>query len=108
MAHDIYSVLKDKGPKGPKKEIKSITHTKTHNGKHVMTHKHHAPFDGEKHDETHMMNNMSDVHSHNEAHAGTPAPGEAAATPGVPQLTASASPEPPPAAGAGAPPPAGM
>jgi hypothetical protein len=95
MTHDIYSVLKDKGAKGPKKEIKSITYTKTHNGKHVMTHKHHAPFDSEKHDETHMHDSMAGVHDHLENHAGTPAPGEAPTTPAVPQLTASPSPEPP-------------
>jgi len=101
----IYDVLKDKGAKGPKKEIKSMTHTKTHNGKHVITHKHHAPFDGPEHDETHMHGSMADVHKHMDTHNAEPA--EGAAAPEAPQMTASPSPAPPMGAagpGAGAPP----
>jgi hypothetical protein len=100
----IYDGLKDKAT-GHKKTIKSMTHTKTHNGKHVITHKHHAPHDGMEHDETHMMNDMGDVHQHMEERAGTPNEGEAAPDASTPQLTA--SPAPAPAAAAGAM-PAGM
>jgi hypothetical protein len=83
-------------PKKPKKEIKEMVHTKSHNGKHIVTHRHHHP---EHHpDETHVMNNMSDVASHMEAHAGTPNEGEQAPAPdaaGAPApLTASPSPMP--------------
>ncbi len=108
----IYDVLKDKGPKGEKKSIKSMVHTKTHNGKHVITHKHHAPFDHERHDEVHMHGSMADVHDHMEKHAGTPAPGEPAGdmAGGAPQLTASPAPEAPAPGGMpqGGMPPAGM
>jgi hypothetical protein len=111
----IYDVLRDKGEKGPKKSIKSMTHTKTHNGKHVIVHKHHAPFDHPDHDETHMHGSMSDVHDHMEKHAGIPNAGEAApaaGAPDVPQLSASPAPPAgagaPPAGGAGAPPMPGM
>jgi hypothetical protein len=79
-----------------KKEIKEISHTKSHNGKHIMTHKHHHP---EEHpDETHVMDNLADVSAHNEMHAGTPNEGEAApAAPdagGPAQMTAAPSPMP--------------
>lgn len=102
----IYDSLKDKAT-GHKKAIKSMTHTKTHNGKHVITHKHHAPHDHEMHDETHMMNDMGDVHQHMENHAGTPNDGEAPDA-STPQLSATPAPAPAAAAGAGAPPAAGM
>jgi len=82
------------GGKKPKKEIKEMVHSKTHNGKHVVTHKHHSP--SHHPDETHMFNNMDEVKDHMDAHdAGT---GDAA------PLTAAPSPEmagaPPAAAGA--------
>lgn len=79
--------------KAPKKEIHKIEHTISHNGKHIMTHKHHHP---EHHaDETHVMDNLSDVSNHLEAHAGTPNTGEAAPDAGGPaQLTAAPSPMP--------------
>ena len=102
----IYDGLASKAT-GHKKAIKSMTHTKTHNGKHVITHKHHAPHDGSEHDETHMMNDMGEVHGHMEDHAGTPNAGEAAPDASTPQLTASPAPAPA-AAGAGASPQAGM
>jgi hypothetical protein len=98
------------GDKKPKKEIKEMVHTKTHNGKHIVTHRHHSP---EHHpDETHAFDNLDGVHGHMEDHAGTPNDGEAApeagadAGAGAPApLTASPSPMPPPGAGAGAPAP---
>lgn len=84
-------------PKKPKKEIKEMVHTKSHNGKHIVTHRHHHP---EHHpDETHVMNNLSEVGSHMEAHAGTPNTGEtpapdAAGAPAPAPLTAGPSPMP--------------
>jgi hypothetical protein len=74
---DAMSAMDKIAPKkAPKKEIKEMVHTMSHNGKHIMTHKHHHP---EHHkDETHVMNNLSDVAAHNEAHAGTPNAGEPA------------------------------
>jgi hypothetical protein len=101
----IYDGLKEKAT-GHKKAIKSMTHSKTHNGKHVITHKHHEPHDSSAHDTTHMFNDMGEVHDHMEAHAGIPNAGEGAPDANTPQLTA--SPAPAPAAAAGAPPVAGM
>ena len=102
----IYDGLKEKAT-GHKKAIKSMTHTKTTNGKHVITHRHHSPHDHEMHDETHMMNDMGEVADHMQKHAGTPNDGEGAPDANTPQLTASPAPAPAAAAGAGAP-PAGM
>jgi hypothetical protein len=86
-----------KGGDKPKKEIHQMVHTKTHNGKHVVTHKHHSP--SHHPDETHMFNNMDEVKDHMDAHAGTdPAAGAA-------PMTAAPSPMPP---AGGAPAPAGM
>jgi hypothetical protein len=99
----MYDVLKDKGPKGPKKVIKTMEHSKTHNGKHVVTHKHHAPFDGKEHDEVHMHGGMEDVHKHMDANepqmSASPAPPDAGA--GAPPMPGAAGP------GAGAPPAGG-
>src|SRR5208337_3554372 len=81
--------------KPPKKEIKEMVHTKTHNNKHIVTHRHHHP---EHHpDETHAFDNMGDVHSHMEDHAGMPNEGEAAPAAGAEApapLTAAPSPAP--------------
>lgn len=93
--------------KKPKKEIKTMEHRKTANGKHIVTHKHHHP---EHHpDEEHAMENMAQLHQHMEDHAGTPNDGEGAesAPPaGAAQMTASPSPAAPAAPAAGG--PAGM
>ena len=89
------------GSKAPKKEIKEMVHSKTHNGKHVVTHKHHSP--AHHPDETHMFNNLDEAKDHMDAHAGAePADGAA-------PLTAAPSPMAP-AGGAPAMPagPAGM
>ena len=89
------------GSKTPKKEIKEMVHSKTHNGKHVITHKHHSPVHHP--DETHMFNNLDEAKDHMDQHAGDE-PAEGAAP-----MTAAPSPMAPaavaPAAGA---PPAGM
>ena len=89
------------GGKTPKKEIKEVVHSKTHNGKHVITHKHHSPVHHP--DETHMFNNLDEAKDHMDQHAGDE-PAEGAAP-----MTAAPSPMAPaagaPAAGA---PPAGM
>lgn len=67
-----------KGDVKPKKEISDMHIKMSHNGKHIVTHKHHHP---EHHpDETHVMGNMADLHSHMEDHLGTPNAGEAAPT----------------------------
>jgi hypothetical protein len=84
------------GKAKPPKEIKEMVHTKTHNNKHIVTHRHHHP---EHHpDETHAFDNMSDVHSHMEDHAGVPNAGEAAPTgaEAPSPLTAAPSPAPTP------------
>ena len=50
----IYDSLKDKAT-APKKTIKSITHTKSHNGHIISVHKHQLRLDDhEMHDETHI------------------------------------------------------
>jgi hypothetical protein len=90
------------GGKTPKKEIKEMVHTKSHNGKHIVTHKHHSP--AHHADEIHAFNNLDEAKDHMDQHAG-PEPAEGAAP-----LTAAPSPmggAGAPPAGAGAP-PAGM
>lgn len=80
--------------KPPKKSIKRIEITKSHNGKHIVKHVHHHPA---HEDETHVMNDMAALHSHLEDHAGTPNEGEGpeSAPAGAPaQLAASAPPVP--------------
>jgi hypothetical protein len=102
MAGSIYDVLKDKSAKGEAKKIKSMTHTKTHNGKHVMTHHHHAPHDSSAHDETHMMNDMGEVHAHMDKH-NAPEGATDDMSAGAPQMSAAPAPPAPPM-----PPAAGM
>ena len=74
--------------KAPKR-IKEMVHSKSHNGKHIIVHKHHTPHDHPDHDEVHALDNMSDVHDHIENHAGEPNEGEQAEAGAGPQLTAS-------------------
>lgn len=74
--------------KSPKK-IKRMVHTKSHNGKHLVTHEHHHPHAGSEHDETHALNDMAELHQHMEDHAGTPNDGEQAEANPAPQLTPS-------------------
>jgi hypothetical protein len=84
-----------KGGDKPKKEIKEMVHTKSHNGKHIVTHRHHSP--AHHPDETHVMNDMAQLHSHMDAHAGTPNDGEAAPADGAAApapMTAAPSPAP--------------
>ena len=83
-----------KGSDKPKKEIHEISIKKTHNGKHIVTHKHHHP---EHHpDETHAINSMADLHNHIDDHAGTPNDGEEAPAAGAPApMTAAPSPAAP-------------
>lgn len=85
----------------PKKEIKQMVHEKSHNGGHIVTHKHHHPEHHE--DEKHTFSNMADVAAHMEKHAGTPNQGEGAPDAGTPQMTPSPSPMPAPEAGAAMP-----
>jgi hypothetical protein len=98
MVHDALSG----GARKPKKAIREMVHSKTHNGKHVVVHKHHHP---EHHpDETHMMNDMNELHAHMEDHAGAePNQGEGpeSAPQGNPAQLSAAAPEMPPAGGAG-------
>jgi hypothetical protein len=72
---DAYAGI-TKGDAKPKKEIREMVHTKSHNGKHIVTHRHHSPTHHP--DETHVFDNMADVHNHMEDHAGMPNAGEAA------------------------------
>lgn len=80
----------------PKKEIKSITTTKSHNGGHVHVHKHHNP---DAHpDETHTTKGDDEMVQHMMQNAGTPNPGEAEADPSAaPAAQMTASPSAPPA-----------
>jgi hypothetical protein len=97
--YDMITGGKGKG-KAPKKEIKEMIHTKSHNGKHIVTHKHHSP---EHHpDELHAFEDMKGVHDHMDQHD--------AGADGAAPLTAAPTPEAAPAAGpaAGAPPAPGM
>jgi hypothetical protein len=83
------------GGKTPKKEIKEMVHSKTHNGKHVITHRHHSP--SHHPDETHMFNNLDEAKDHMDAHAGDqPAEGAAPMTAAPSPMAAGA----PPAGGA--------
>ena len=76
------------GSKKPKKEIKEMVHSKSHNGKHIVTHKHHSPTHHP--DETHVFEDMQGVHDHMDAHD--------AGTDGAAPITAAPSPMPEPAA----------
>lgn len=78
----VFDLVKGNDSKKPAKHIKTIVHSKSHDGKHVMVHKHHHPEHHE--DETHIANDMSELHKHLEDHAGTPNEGEAAAAPAAP------------------------
>lgn len=97
----------------PKKEIKEMHVRKSHNGGHIITHKHHAP---EHHpDEEHTTHGDDAMVEHMMQHAGTPNPGEAASEPdaasamqGSAPMTASPSPAGSGAPAAGAAPMAGM
>jgi hypothetical protein len=100
----IYDVLKDKGAKEPKKSISKMVHSKTHNGKHVILHHHHAPHDSASHDETHMMNDMGEVMDHMQKH-NAPEGATDDMSAGSPQMSAAPA---PPTAGASAMPQPGM
>ncbi len=65
----------------PKKAPKVVHHheySKTHNGKHVVTHKHHDP---SHKDETHMFDKFSDAAEHMNANPPQPEPEAPAAAP---------------------------
>jgi hypothetical protein len=95
-----------KGDKKPKKEIREISTTKSHDGKMIHVHKHHHP---EHHpDETHVSNDMGDLHSHMEDHMGTPSPDAATGANAPAPMTAAPSPMPEAAPAAGAGPAVGM
>ena len=98
-AKSLFDMVPGRGSdeKPPKKEIKTMEHRKSSNGKHIVVHKHHSP--AHHPDEEHVMNDMAELHKHMDDHAGTPNEGEAAPTgPDAPApLTAAPSP-------AGAPP----
>lgn len=85
-----------KEEKPPKKEIKHIITSKTHDGKFLHKHVHHNPA---HEDETHVSNSMADVHSHMEDHMGMPNEGEETPASGVAPMTASPSPVAPAAPG---------
>lgn len=79
----------------PKKEIREITVKKSHNGGHVITHKHHHP---DHHpDEVNTTKGDDEMAAHMLQHAGTPNQGEAEADPaaamtGAAPMTAAPSP----------------
>ena len=91
---------KSASEKKPAKHIKEIRTTRAHDGKLIHTHVHHHP--AHHPDETHVSNDMADLHNHFEDHAGTPNDGEEAPTGGAPApLTAAAPPMPGAAPAAG-------
>lgn len=97
------AALSAKSDDKPKKEIKEIVTSRAHDGKMIHVHKHHRP---EHHpDETHVSNDMAELHKHFDDHAGTPNEGEAdagsadASNAAPAPMTAAPSPMPPPAAG---------
>lgn len=104
MKHDMYGKVHE-GDHKPKKAIKEIHTSRAHDGKLIHKHIHHHP---EHHpDETHVSNDMAEMHDHMENHAGTPNDGEApAGNEQMAQLSATPPPAAPPAGGAPA--PAGM
>ena len=79
----------------PKKAPKVVHHheySKTHNGKHVVTHKHHDP---SHKDETHMFDKFSDAAEHMNANPPQPEPEAPTAAPaagGAPAAPAAAMP----------------
>jgi hypothetical protein len=86
------------GDKKPKKEIKEMVHSKSHNGHHIVVHKHHRP---EHHpDETHTLEDMAALHQHMDQHAGEPNEGEGpeSAPQGGSAAPMTAAPSPAPAA----------
>jgi hypothetical protein len=96
----VFDMIPGKKEKAPPKHIKEIRTTRAHDGKLIHTHIHHHP--AHHPDETHVSNDMSDLHNHFEDHAGTPNDGEEAPAGGAPApLTAAAPPMPAPAAPAG-------
>lgn len=77
----------------PKKEIKEISIRKSHNGGHIVTHKHH----GHHHpDEEHTTHGSDALLNHVMQHATEPNEGEApdAAMQGTAPMTAAPSPAP--------------
>jgi hypothetical protein len=95
---DATEAMSKIAPKKPKKEISDMHIKMSHNKKHIVTHKHHHPMHHE--DETHVMNNMADLHAHMDKHLGTPNEGEAAPaeapTPMTPSPSQASSPSPMP------------
>lgn len=83
----------------PKKEIKHIVTSKSHNGGHIHIHVHHHP---DHHpDETHTSHGDDAMAEHMLANAGTPNPGEATSEPqaaSAMQGAAPMTPSPSPAA----------
>jgi hypothetical protein len=103
MKDHMMAGLSEGEDKKPKKEIKRIITHKSHDGKFIHTHEHHHP---EHHpDETHVSNDMAELHQHMEDHAGSPNDGEAAPAAGA---AAAAPMTAMPSAPAGAPAPAPM
>lgn len=75
---DHKSVAEALGAHGgtPKKEIREISVKKSHNGGHVITHKHHSP--AHHPDEIHTTKGDDAMVEHMLQHAGIPNDGEAA------------------------------
>ena len=88
MAATPFDMITGGGKKAPK-TIKHHEYSKTHNGKHVVSHKHHMP---EHKDETHMFDKFSDAAAHmdqnqpqpEQAEAGAPPAGAGASPAGAP------------------------
>jgi hypothetical protein len=89
-----YAMLAKGEKKTPKKEIKEIKHRRSHDGKIIHTHVHHAP---EHPDETHVSNNAEEMMAHMTKHepmmTAEPSPMEAegAAPAGAPPAPAPAA-----------------
>lgn len=89
------------GDDKPKKEIKEIHTRKTHDGKIIHKHIHHAP--AHHPDEEHVSNDAAEMHQHMDDHAGMANEGEQPAAPDAGQeapAQLTAAPSAPPAGAA--------
>lgn len=76
--------------KMPRKKIKHVVVSKSHNNGYLMTHKHHPPHEhpSEQHDETHVAANKEEMMKHMAAEQNQPEPPmeEAGEDPGQQQM----------------------
>lgn len=87
LAHDAAPQVEHKMPR---KKIKHVVVSKSHNNGYLMTHKHHPPHEhpSEQHDETHVAANKEEMMKHMAAEQNQPEPPmeEAGEDPGQQQM----------------------